>query len=62
MFLCQQNIISITNTNTQQKAETLKRLAPSQAAAMPKIRAAAPASGIRVASVMAGKVITARVT
>ena len=42
--------------------ETGKRPRPNQAAMMPSAKAMAPASGDDVASVMAGKVITARVT
>ena len=53
---------SITSTTRQQMMETGKRPRPNQAAMMPSAKAIAPASGDDVASVMAGKVITARVT
>ncbi len=42
--------------------ETGKRPRPNHAAMMPSARAMAPATGDDVASVIAGKVITARVT
>ena len=50
------------STVAQQARATRNKSAPSQAAAMPMIRAAAPETGLWVASRMAGKVITARVT
>ncbi len=42
--------------------DTGKRPRPNQAAMMPSAKAMAPASGDDVASVIAGNVITARVT
>ena len=53
---------SITSTTRQQMIDTGKRPRPNHAAMMPRISAKVPASGDDVASVMAGKVITARVT
>ena len=50
------------NTVAQQATETVNRLAPFQANAMPAASAASPAYGLRVVSMMAGKVITASVT
>ena len=46
----------------QQAPATAIRLAPHQAAMSPTTRAAAPEMGLWVASTMAGKVITDRVT
>ena len=53
---------SNTNTTTQQSTETGKSPAPFHAATMPAARATPPAMGDWVALVMAGKVMTARVT
>ena len=53
---------SVRKTIRQQAADTLNRLAPYQERAMPVIRASSPAMGAWVASMMAGKVMTARVT
>lgn len=53
---------SVRKTTRQQAEATLKRLAPYQARPMPKTRASAPLTGVCVASVMAGKVMTASVT
>ena len=53
---------SITNTSTQQITDTGNSPAPSQAAAIPAIRATSPEMGVWVAWMMAGKVMTASVT
>ena len=53
---------SITNTSTQQITDTGNNPAPHQAARMPTASAAAPEMGVWVASMMAGKVMTASVT
>ena len=50
------------STAPQHTAATFIRLAPNQAAIMPAKRATAPEIGLSVASIMAGKVITASVT
>ena len=42
--------------------DTLNKLAPNQANIIPTIKAIAPAIGVCVASIIAGKVITASVT
>ena len=55
-------VYSIISTTRQQMIETGKRPRPNHAAMMPSAKAMAPAIGDDVASVMAGKVITARVT
>lgn len=54
--------ISTMKTTRQQERETLKSSAPFQASTIPMINANAPARGDPVASNIAGKVITARVT
>ena len=56
------NMSSVTSTTRQQAAAVPKSPAPNQAAAIPPMRARAPARGIWVASIMAGNVMTARVT
>ncbi len=53
---------SMMNTVTQQKIETCKRLLPYHAVMTPTIRAANPDITLFVALIMAGNVITARVT
>ena len=53
---------SVTNTTVQHSSATLKRLAPNHAAKMPAISASVPEIGDCVASIIAGKVITASVT
>ena len=55
-------VYSIISTTRQQMMETGKRPRSNQAAMMPSAKAMAPAIGDDVASVMAGNVITARVT
>ena len=52
----------MSSTTAQQAAATVSMLHLRQAAAMPTISAATPASSRSVAYTMAGKVITARVT
>ena len=53
---------SIIKTITQHEIETLNRPAPIQARIIPTTNANAPAIGEPVASSIAGKVITAKVT
>lgn len=53
---------SITNTSIQQITDTGKSPAPSQAAIIPAISAKSPETGLWVAWIMAGNVITASVT
>ena len=55
-------INSVINTVRQDRTATVNRLLPNQASRIPTTRANAPATGFLVASIMAGKVITARVT
>ena len=55
-------IHSDASTTRQHAAATRNRLPPRQARTAPAISASAPAAGLRVASTMAGKVITASVT
>ena len=50
------------STVMQQTAATPSSLTPSHAAKMPAAKATAPASGDWVVSIIAGKVMTARVT
>ena len=50
------------STIRQQVAAVPKRPAPNHAAAIPATKASAPAAGTCVASIIAGKVITASVT
>ena len=53
---------SAINTTTQHKEATGKSPAPKNAAIIPAARAIIPAIGEFVASIIAGKVITERVT
>ncbi len=49
-------------TSRQQMTETSNNPAPHHAATIPNINAAVPEIGVCVASIMAGKVIMAKVT
>lgn len=53
---------SVTNTKTQQSIATLKRFAPNQAAVRPAIKLIIPDIFEDVEFIIAGKVITAKVT
>ena len=53
---------SVIRTLMQARTETAKRLAPFQARIIAKTNAIAPEMGEDVASIIAGKVIAARVT
>lgn len=55
-------IISVKNTIREHIVATGNSPKPHQAAKTPTISARIPATGYSVASIMAGKVITARVT
>lgn len=61
-FSIQQIINSQTNTSKQQITDTLNSPASNQAATRPAAKAIAPAIGLCVALIIAGKVITESVT